>query len=139
MDHAYPTATVKRVRQAIENYWRKHGYDPSRPDDGVARAAIAATLRHSVKLYSIPVNLPFERVPQHARDPGYGPVPPLPKVQPLFEDTTPDDARSKATAPSREEVAELIEELQAEAIRLAPTLQAERCKRAASLLRRLMP
>jgi ribosome modulation factor len=24
----------------------------------------------------IPVNLPFERIPQHASDPGFGPVPP---------------------------------------------------------------
>lgn len=26
----------------------------------------------------IPINLPFERLPQHAHDPGFGPVPPEP-------------------------------------------------------------
>lgn len=30
------------------------------------------------KTISIPVNMPFERVPQHAFDPGFGPVPPEP-------------------------------------------------------------
>ena len=31
-----------------------------------------------------PVNMPFERVPQHEADPGFGPVPPKPKVTELF-------------------------------------------------------
>jgi hypothetical protein len=33
----------------------------------------------------IPCNLPFERVPEHGADPGFGPVPPKPdrKVVPL--------------------------------------------------------
>jgi hypothetical protein len=32
----------------------------------------------------IEVNMPFARVPQHEGDPGFGPVPPRPKVKELF-------------------------------------------------------
>jgi hypothetical protein len=35
-----------------------------------------------------PCNLPFERVPQHHADPGFGPVPPKPNVIPICQ--TPD-------------------------------------------------
>lgn len=30
------------------------------------------------------VNVPFERVPQHEADQGFGPVPPRPKITELF-------------------------------------------------------
>ena len=33
----------------------------------------------------IKINSPFERVPQHANDPGYGEVPPRPKIVDLFQ------------------------------------------------------
>jgi hypothetical protein len=33
-----------------------------------------------------PCNLPFERIPQHAADPGFGPVPPRPKVVELHQE-----------------------------------------------------
>jgi hypothetical protein len=34
---------------------------------------------------AIPCNQPFERVPQHEADPGFGPVPPRPKVTQLHQ------------------------------------------------------
>ena len=39
---ASPVTMVERVRLALERYWLEHGYDPSEPDEGAARAAIAA-------------------------------------------------------------------------------------------------
>ena len=38
---ASPVTMVERVRLALERYWLEHGYDPSEPDEGAARAAIA--------------------------------------------------------------------------------------------------
>ena len=34
---------------------------------------------------AVACNMPFERIPQHAADPGFGPVPPEPKVVELHQ------------------------------------------------------
>ena len=72
-----------------------------------------------------PCNLPFERVPQDAADPGVGPVPPRPKVERLFADATPDRRAMRALygpAANRRVVVEasdiVIRELRAEMARL---------------------
>lgn len=41
---------------------------------------IRAGAAQETEVAPIPCNLPFERTPHHAADPGFGPVPPEPKV-----------------------------------------------------------
>lgn len=49
----------------------------------------SAAMHAVVDLFAAPCNLPFERVPQHEADPGFGPVPPAPdpSVIPIDRDT----------------------------------------------------
>lgn len=51
-------------------------------DAGVLRKCEIEEEDRKSAIVPIKVNVPFERVPQHASDPGFGPVPPEPEVCP---------------------------------------------------------
>lgn len=78
----------------------------ARPDSPTTllmnRALSELRRRRSQMAQGAPVNLPFERVPQHAWDPGIGPMPPLPKVQPLFESAQPTRSEPLPAPPDKE-------------------------------------
>ena len=74
---------TKKGRENNDLYYSSgwaHGYKQAQTD--ARRASRGPRLPKvdpppRLDMETIPVNLPFERVPQHANDPGFGPVPPM--------------------------------------------------------------
>lgn len=75
----------------------------------MAETFLAAPTPRDANHIAIPCNLPFERVPQHQYDPGFGPVPPRPKVEPLHPDNIP--LEPPAPPPSGVSEQELVEQI----------------------------
>ena len=69
-------ARIEKLEAALREIVSYQGHD-SALDINAKNMRDTAREALGLDMETIPVNLPFERVPQHANDPGFGPVPPM--------------------------------------------------------------